>query len=253
MPRFETFDGLSLHYQVLGEAGLQPPVLMQHGYLSSGTLNWVHTGLAPALVAAGRQVVLLDARGHGDSDKPHDPEFYGEANMARDLRTLLDTLGLASVDLVGYSMGAVIALLCATQEPRVRRLCVGGVGEAVVLMGGVDRRALAPDALIAALEAEDAGQVTDPEAALFRAFADVAGADRRAMSAHARRVHSEPIALERIHAPTLVVAGRDDRLAVRPERLQQAIAGARLELLTGDHLSALVDPHHAAVLVEFLS
>jgi pimeloyl-ACP methyl ester carboxylesterase len=252
MPKLQTFDGLSLHYDVLGDRRGRQPVVMQHGYLSDGTLNWVHTGLAPALVAAGRQVVLLDARGHGRSDKPHDPNLYGEARMARDVSSLFDALALDQADLVGYSMGAIVALLCASGERRVRKLCVGGVGEAVVLLGGVDRRVLAPDALVEALLADDPAHIADPQAALFRAFADATGADRRAMIAQARSVHRAAIALERITAPTLIVAGRDDALAAHPERLQQAIAGARLELVNGDHLGALVDPRYGAALVEFL-
>jgi pimeloyl-ACP methyl ester carboxylesterase len=74
--------------------------------------------------------VALDARGHGASGKPHDPSFYGEEKMAGDLRQLFDLSGTQQVDLVGYSMGANVSLLTASQDTRVRRLMVCGVAPA---------------------------------------------------------------------------------------------------------------------------
>src|SRR5690606_41731928 len=95
--------------------------------------------------AAGRRVVTIDARGHGASSKPHDPLFYGEEKMAADVRTLLDLLGEPSYDLVGYSMGAIVSALVASQEPRIRLLVIGRYDAAVVELGGVDTRVAGRD------------------------------------------------------------------------------------------------------------
>jgi pimeloyl-ACP methyl ester carboxylesterase len=149
-------------------------------------------------------------------------------------------------------MGAIVALIAATREPRMRRLVVGGVGAGVVELGGVDTRVIDNGALVAALEAEDAAAIADPEAAGFRMFADAMGGDRRALAAQARAVHASPIALDRIAAPTLVVVGEDDPLAARPEVLAAAIPGARLERVPGDHMAAAADPRLAALVVDFL-
>src|ERR1035438_9843763 len=115
-----------------GAAGALPPVFLHHGFIANADINWVRPGIVAALTNAGRQVVALDARGHGSSDKPHDPSYYGEEKMARDLRQLFDSIGAVRVDLVGYSMGAIVSLIAASQDERIRRLVVGGVGSGVV-------------------------------------------------------------------------------------------------------------------------
>jgi pimeloyl-ACP methyl ester carboxylesterase len=104
--------------------------------VADANLNWVGPSVVAALEAAGRSVVAPDARGHGASGKPHDPAAYGEGAMARDLGTLVDVIGADAVDLAGYSMGAVVALLAATTDARIRRLVVGGVGCGIVEVAG---------------------------------------------------------------------------------------------------------------------
>ena len=104
MPRFTASDGTGIAYRQHGDDSPLPPVILHHGFASSATNNWIVPGVVAALVAAGRRVVTLDARGHGDSDKPHDPARYGEERMARDLGELLDHLGAPAADLAGYSI-----------------------------------------------------------------------------------------------------------------------------------------------------
>ncbi|HET6953424.1 MAG TPA: alpha/beta fold hydrolase [Acidimicrobiales bacterium] len=252
MKQFTAEDGVEIAYQEWGPPSDLPPVLLHHGFVADAHVNWVLPGVVGALVDAGRSVVAPDARGHGRSGKPHDPALYGEQAMARDLSTLVDVIGAAEVDLVGYSMGAIVSLIAATAEPRIRRLVVGGVGAAIVELGGVDTRVVPNDALVAALEADDPTTITDPEAGGFRLFADAVGADRLALAAQARSVHASPIALDRITAPTLLLAGEDDVLATRPEVFAGAIAGARLERLTGDHMGAIADPRFIPLIVDFV-
>jgi pimeloyl-ACP methyl ester carboxylesterase len=246
-------DGVAVAVHRWGAPGDRPPVVLQHGFAADSFLNWQFTGVVPALLAAGREVVAVDARGHGQSDKPHDPGRYGERAMAADLRSVADALDLAEYDLAGYSMGGIIALLVATGDRRVRRLVVGGIGAGVVEVGGVDTRTLPTPALVAALEADDPASVTDPLAAAFRRLADGTGADRLALAAQARAVHAEPIALGDIAVPTLVLAGDDDPRAVRPQVLAGAVPGATLTLVPGDHLSAVAAPEFVAALVDFLA
>ena len=253
MPHFTTFDGLSIAYTVWGDDETRPPVLLHHGFGATARINWKYTGVVDALVAAGRKAVGIDALGHGASDKPHDSALYGETRMARDLSVLIDHLGAERIDLAGYSMGAIVSLITASQEPRICRLVTGGVGEGVVAMGGVDTRHVPNLAIVEALLAEDPTAPQHPGAAPFRQFADAIGADRKALAAQASVVHAAPIPLDKITAPTLVTAGDDDPLAVHPERLAAAIPGATSLLVRGDHRAAVADPAFARAIVEFLA
>jgi pimeloyl-ACP methyl ester carboxylesterase len=255
MERFTTFDGIGIAYQRWGEpaAGGLPPVLLHHGFVVDANVNWVATGIVKALLEAGREVIAPDARGHGASDKPHDPAAYGESKMARDLGVLLDTLALERIDLAGYSMGAIVALLLSAGDPRVRRLVVGGVGSGVVECGGVDRRHITRGSVDGALLADDPATVEDPGARAFRTLADAVGADREALAAQAASIHRDGVALDRIVAPALVFAGAGDPLATRPQVLADAIPDARLEILDGDHLGVFGDPRLAPLIAGFLA
>jgi pimeloyl-ACP methyl ester carboxylesterase len=83
-------DGVAVAVHRWASPGGQPPVVLQHGFVTGTRSNWVAPGLVAALLAAGRAVIGIDARGHGRSDKPHDPERYGEARMAADVRRVHD-------------------------------------------------------------------------------------------------------------------------------------------------------------------
>jgi len=245
-------DGVEVAVHRWGSPGDRPPVVLQHGFAADSLRNWRDSGVVAALLAGGREVVAVDARGHGASDKPHDPERYGERAMAGDLSAVADALALERFDLAGYSMGGIVSLVLAGTDRRVRRLVVGGIGAGVVERGGLDTRAVRTTALVAALETDDPASIPDPTAAAFRAFADSTGADRLALAAHARRALAETPPLGEIAAPTLVVAGVADHLAARPQVLADAIPGARVVTVPGDHLGALLTPEFTAALVGFL-
>jgi pimeloyl-ACP methyl ester carboxylesterase len=246
-------DGLELAYQQWGERGDRPPVVLVHGFIANGDLNWRLPGVVDALVAAGRSVIAPDARGHGRSAKPHDPALYGEEVMAGDVRELFDRLGADTYDLAGYSMGGIVSLLVATEDERVRRLFVGGIGNSVATGRGGDRRALDLRAVADALEAEDPATIGSPGAKAFRAFADRAGGDRLALAAQARASHLRGIAVDRITAPTLVVTGDGDALAGHADDLAAAIPNGEWKGVSGDHLGAVDDPAFTRYLVDFFA
>jgi pimeloyl-ACP methyl ester carboxylesterase len=250
---FTTWDEIEIAYREWGDETSSPPVVLHHGFVAHAEANWVLPGVVDALLAAGRRVIAPDARGHGDSDKPHDPGSYGERRMARDLAVMLEVVQATQIDLVGYSMGAVVSLIFSSEHEQVRRLVVGGVGSGIVECGGVDRRAISNDSIIEALEVDDPSSLKDPGARAFRSLADALGSDRRALIAQASAIHRGGIALRQISAPTLVLAGDEDPLAIRPEVLAQAIPDARLELVSGDHMQAIGDPRFTQSIVDFLS
>lgn len=253
MPTFQTSDDVRVHYELEGAAGGRlPPVLLLHGIGSSSELNWRASGALDALHAAGRRTLALDARGHGHSDAPTDARGFGEARIAQDARELLDQLDLERVDVVGYSMGAIVALLLTADDPRVRRLVLGGVGAAVVEFGGAGPHAV-PDGVIPALKAERLEDVTDPVGRSWRSFVERHRGNPRAVAAQAEAMHAAPIPLEHIAAPTLLIAGDRDPIAARPEVLTAALPQATLLVLHDDHMGTFHNPRFAAAVVAFLA
>ena len=245
MPEFNTFDDLRLVYDDQGEG---PPIVLLHGFAADSAINWVRPGITDAIVAAGRRVIALDARGHGRSAKPHDPEAYADDAMVRDVQALLDHLGLDAVDVVGYSMGSLTTLRLLGVEPRVRAAVLGGVG------GAADMRPEMRQAVANALEAEQRDSVGNPAARSFRAFADSTGADRLALAAiqRARRA-STPVDFRTIRVPVLVVTGDRDELVGSPGDLAARIPGARAKVVSGNHLSAVNDRVFVAAVIAFLA
>ena len=117
-------QGVKIKYTVEGEGA---PVVLIHGAFSSADMNWRLPGTIKAL-AAHYQVIALDVRGHGDSDKPDKEDAYG-AEMAEDVIRLLDHLKVEKAHIVGYSMGGMIAMKVTTAHPdRVSSLTLGGMG-----------------------------------------------------------------------------------------------------------------------------
>ncbi|MCM6776438.1 alpha/beta hydrolase [Nocardia sp. CDC159] len=249
MAKFKTWDGLELSYREWPGDGI--PVVLQHGIVADTNANWMSVGVVAALQAAGRRVISLDARGHGRSDKPHDPARYSWSAMAADVRALFDELGLDRLHLVGYSMGGIIALLVAAADERVARLAVGGIGCGVVDLGGIDHRVITAEQLVGAMRGEAAG--VPPPGSMFRFLAEALGADLEAIAAVATGLNEAPIEdLSRIAMPTLVLAGADDPYAAEPERLAAALPDGRSVVVPGDHLTAVADPGFHTALVDHL-
>jgi pimeloyl-ACP methyl ester carboxylesterase len=245
---FGSVDGVAIAYRDVGEG---PVTLLHHGFASDSRTNWIRSGVADALLAARRRVVMIDARGHGASDKPHDPSAYGPGAMARDASALLDLLAVDRVDVVGYSMGSLVAVDIFAYDKRVRSLVLGGVG-----LGQLTKYDPTRSSRIAeGFESSDPSTITDARALAFRNFADATGADRLALAAIERAAREPPslAAIGSINVPTLVVNGRSDTLVGSLAAVAEAIPGATLVLVPGDHISAVVKPEFMEAIVDFLA
>ena len=124
MEIFRSFDGVELSYHDPGGRG--EPLMLLHGFTTSSRIDWVETGVYGALSHKGRRVITLDARGHGESAKPHDPHSYCDRAMSRDVNALAAHLGLNDYDLMGYSMGAKVAVETALVFGNIRKLVLVG-------------------------------------------------------------------------------------------------------------------------------
>ena len=110
--QFFDSNGVRIRYV---EQGSGPPVVLLHGFSGNLDTGWVETGVLPNL-ATDYRVIAFDSRGHGKSDKPHDPQSYG-LQMGQDVVRLLDHLHIARAHIVGHSMGAGITAKLLTTNP----------------------------------------------------------------------------------------------------------------------------------------
>jgi pimeloyl-ACP methyl ester carboxylesterase len=246
-----TFDsgGLALAFDEIGAGNSGRPLILIHGFSSNRNENWRRIGWYAALERRRIRFAALDCRGHGESAKPHDAAAYTRELMIGDVFALMDHLNIERANLMGYSMGAYLALAAALAKPeRIGDLIVGGVGGAMF----APARPNAP--LVEAMEAKNADEISDPLARSFRQFADDQGEDRLALAACAK-ARTEQIAgsVSEIKAPTLVVAGARDELAGDPNELAARISGARAVTLPGcDHFSAIPHALFKAAVFDFL-
>lgn len=243
--------GVTIAYHDVGPRDGAPIVLV-HGFGSNARVNWVQTGWLDVLVAQGRRVVALDNRGHGQSSKFYDPADYDlPSRMAEDVRRLMDHLGFESADVMGYSMGAWIAVYLAIAHPeRLRSLILSGLAGAIVhgLAGQAD--------IAAGLEADSDDDPLSRRAASYRAFARRTNSDLKALAACMRgsRKPVPPSDLVRLAMPVLIAVGDKDDVAGDPAEITPYLPHAEVLWIPGrDHMAAVGDKTHKAGVTDFLA
>ncbi|NLX44250.1 MAG: alpha/beta hydrolase, partial [Chloroflexi bacterium] len=110
-------NGIRMHYWRTGN-GDRPAVVLSHGATDNG-LCWTRTAQA---LEADYDVIMVDARGHGLSDKPESD--YGPRQSGNDLAGLIAELALDRPHLVGHSMGGEISSNCVADHPGLARSLV---------------------------------------------------------------------------------------------------------------------------------
>lgn len=223
-------------------------VLLVHGYVESYRF-WAP--VVRRLVDAGLDVVVVDQRGHGDSDRG-DAEFDCDT-LAGDVRCWVEQLDLHDAVLAGHSMGGVSAMAFAGLHPdvaaeRLRSLVlVATLAHPEPLLGipveiDPDRavplleRALARETIGLALVARVFG--TYPTRGALEATRDsLRATDARTRVDALRMLRGfdlRPV-LGDVALPTVVIAGSHDRLTplAGNEAIAESIPGARLEVLPG--------------------
>jgi pimeloyl-ACP methyl ester carboxylesterase len=242
-------DGVRIHYESFGEGR---PIVLVHGYTLNLKFNWVDSKWVDALQPL-RRVVALDRRGHGESDKPHDPDAYSLEKMAGDVIGLMDHVSIDKADLLGYSQGSAIsAYLLAHHRERFTSAILTAIGDRFVL-GPTDEGG--PNIMAEAMLAEDPSQITDPGAKAFRAIADaMPNTDLKALAACAQhqREPIDPADFAGVDVPVLIVRGANDNVMGKADELAAAIPGAKLVTIPdADHL-VVFDPRTKEEVLTFL-
>ena len=246
---FLDLDGARLYYYAAGSRGSGEPIVLIHGFPTSGHL-W--SGVVP-LLPTGHRVVVLDLLGYGRSDPPGTHAVDLRAHADR-LVAMLDHLGINFACLVGHDIGGGVAQLVAVRHPhRVSRL---GLVNSVAFSDWPSRevrlaramlpltRHLPPSWILSVVRADLQRGYAEHERGTheldryLRVFADSAGRD--ALVAHLTSLacrDTEAIAnrLRTIVSPTAIVWGeRDPFLPLRiAERLRATIPGSTLEVVAG--------------------
>jgi pimeloyl-ACP methyl ester carboxylesterase len=228
--------GVRIHYQVEGSG---PPLVLQHGFLQS-VEDWQERGYVDAL-KGNHRLVLVDARGHGDSGKPRDVAAYRLENRASDVVAVLDALGIEKADFWGYSMGGWIGFGMAEYAPeRLSRLVIGGAHPYAnsqanwrELLGGGTSKGHAT--FLATFE-----QMIGTIASSWRARLQDADLEALLASVGEGRVSHEAV-LAKIAVPSCIYSGDADPRFVEAKTTAGGIRGATFISLPGlDHLQAFV-------------
>lgn len=238
--RFAAADGQQLAWRELGEGR---PLVLVHGYFSTGVVNWVQYGHAQRLAEIGYRVVMPDLRGHGESAKPHDPAAWPRDVLADDVLALVEHLGLDGYDLGGYSLGArtVVRMLVRGAEPD--RAVVAGMG----LEGMTDADA-GTDHYRRVLTGFGSFAPGDPEF-MAQAFLKTVGGDPQALL-HVldTNVDTPPQQLAEVGVPTLVLLGDEDHdhgsgpdlAAVLPQGTSATVPGSHMGAVARSELGEAI-------------
>jgi pimeloyl-ACP methyl ester carboxylesterase len=243
--RIPSFDGTELAIRRLGEGR---PVILLHGLFSSAEMNWIRFGHAARLAESGFEAIMPDLRAHGDSAKPHDAAAYPPGVLVRDVKAVVDALGLEEFDLVGFSLGARTAAKAVVDGLAPRRLVLGGMG--LEGLSGWERRAAF---FIDAIDRFDQVRHGDPAFVAVQ-FMKTMKIDRVAARLLLCAVDDTSAAeLAAVTMPTLVVCGVKDQDNGSPQKLVDALPNARFEEIPGTHMSSVTEPALGQAIARFLT
>lgn len=262
--RYFDSAGVRLRYV---DQGAGPAIVLVHGFTGDLQCCWLDNGVFPRL-AQDHRVIALDLRGHGRSEKPHDPAAYDE--IGRDVIRLLDHLGLRRAHVVGFSLGGIIVAKLLTTDPE--RF------SSAVLAGAAPRRARGDDsdlaAEAAALEIERGDYRTlvlataptdepppSESVVLERSRAILSGNDPLAHAALMRARRALLVAdadMAAVRVPTMAIIGSADPALPRVQALKKRWPELKLVVIEGATHSArhprtlLNRPEFVAAVREFI-
>ncbi len=237
-------NGIALAFREWGEGS--PSLLLLHGYMGS-SLDWID--VAPGL-AHQRRVVAYDHRGHGDSGHLGLSSAYTFDALAADLEAFVDAGVEPTVDLLGHSMGGVVAMMYVLAHPeRVRSMVLmdtaaapaGNVPmdilDALVKIGRDQGMAALAEVVADFAITIGAGNGLSEKVIRERAITKISALDVEAVDAFATELNTYPSMVERlgeIRCPVTVIVGeRDEGLRASADVLAREIGDAELIVVEG--------------------
>jgi pimeloyl-ACP methyl ester carboxylesterase len=263
MPTVTSSDGTSVWFS--DSAGAGPAVVLLHGFSMTSKSHFevfygpgadgrIGPTEAPSLhrrlLDAGARVVGVDARGHGRSGRSDDPTRYRGDVQASDVSAVIDELGVDSVDIVGYSMGAETAMRLFGMDRRLRSVALCGIGPPRT------DGAMATNLLTLAECFRHGTWNEHPDMKVWRAQARLDSDHDFSSLAAAAEAHEElPVErLGRAACPVLVLNGGDDDRGGRAAALAALVPGARAAVVGhANHAMACSDDAFLGALVSFIA
>jgi pimeloyl-ACP methyl ester carboxylesterase len=238
-------DGLELAYTEMGEGR---PVILLHGLFSDAYMNWIKFGHAERIAAKGFRVIMPDLRGHGRSAKPHGSNYYPRGILARDLRELVEHLGLESFDLAGFSLGSRTIVEAVGEGLNPGRAVLGGAG-----LDGLRHWQRRKTFFLEAIELFDTAQRGDPHWLSIQ-FMKSQKVDRVAAAQLLESFEDAFMQwLQEFTMPTLVVCGSEDDDNGSAEELANVLPNAIFEDVPGTHMSSVTKPQLGEAIAAFLA
>lgn len=236
---FTSHDGAAIAFT---DEGSGEPVLLLHGFINDGSA-WGKTVLKQQLLAAGYRVIIPDQRGNGRSAKPQNPEAYANDAEVKDLVALADHLQMDKYTALGYSRGAIVLAKLLTQDDRIQRAIIGGMG--------IDftnpewpRRKLFAAAFNGQPTAETQGAVD---------YAKSVNADLRSLYLQQEyQPVTAPDALRAVSIPVLVIVGNEDKDNGDPGKLERLFPNGKLAIVPGNHNDSYKSMVFAAAVMAFV-
>ena len=239
---FADNNGVQIHYEVAGSGA---PLVLFHGLTGSG-VRWHDNGIVAGL-STGYQVILVDARGHGQSDKPDRTEDYGGVIHAADVLAVLDDLDVSAAHFWGHSLGGNVALCLAQLAPaRMQRLIITGYSpfpaegeEAVEMAAWANDLQDGISGFVSGYEARHGSLPADARARWLENDGAALAACVAVMIAEADGRHLPH--LSQIVSPALFLVGSEEPFAAETVRAAAMMPSAHCEILPGlDHVQTFL-------------
>jgi pimeloyl-ACP methyl ester carboxylesterase len=237
---YTSFDKTKIYYEVKGSGY---PVILVHGFSGTGQ-GWKHCAVYKDLLKAGFEVILIDQRGNGRSDKPHTDAAYANDAEAKDIIGLMTYLGFKQYDAVGYSRGSIITSRLLVLDKRLHKAIMGGMGDAYTDPEW-PLRVHAYHALM--------GDTTHHDVDEMMKYIHSQHFDERALALQQKDQPSTSAAeLGLVKTPVLIIRGTKDSTSGSETALNKLIPGSTLAYVPGDHNAAIRTPEFGDAVLKFL-
>ena len=232
-------DGIKIYYEVKGRGY---PVVLVHGFIVNSQ-SWKRGKLYYELLNAGYKVIIIDLRGNGKSDKPHDCDLYANDAEAKDIMGVVSELHIKKYTAVGYSRGSIITARLMVLDKRLQQAVMGGMGTDFTNPDWPRR--------IMFYKAFSGEEV--PELAATVKNVTNAGMDKGLLACMQKEQPSTPIeVLKKIKIKVLVACGDKDDDNAKAKNLCTLFKKGSFVTMPGDHGAAVQTTEFSDAVVQWL-